>query len=208
MTLSTAGLCLAVLSLGGCAIVNHLMYVVNGATVPAEFDGLQDKRVAVVCVSANDDFGPDSTTVLLSRAVEDLLQQRVDKIRLVRHQEVANWIDRNDWQHDYLEIGRGVKADMVVAINLGRFSLYEGSTLFKGHADVEVSVFDMSKEGSKVYNNRLYDFSFPSKGAQSITDISEANFKRAFIKVLAQNVTRFFHEYDIQEDVASDPAGL
>ena len=208
ITLNAAGMCLAILPLGGCAIMNHLMYVVSGATIPAEFAGLKDKRVAVVCISANDDYGPDSTTVLLSRAVEKLLQERVKNIRLVRHQEVANWIDRNDWQHDYLEIGRGVKADLVVAVDLGRFSLYEGSTLFKGHADVKISVFDMSKEGAKVYDTTLYDFSFPSKGAQSITDISEANFKRAFIKVLAQNIARSFYEYDIQDPVAIDPAAI
>jgi hypothetical protein len=208
ISLAVAGLCLALLPLGGCAIVNHLMYVVHGATVPAEFAGLVDKRVAVVCISANDDYGPDSTTVLLSREVERLLQERVKKIRLVRHQEVANWIDRNDWQHDYLEIGRGVKADLVVAVDLGRFSLYEGSTLFKGHADVQVSVYDMSKEGASVFSTTLYDYSFPSKGAQSITDVSEAAFKRAFIKMLAQHVARSFYEYDIQENVASDPAAL
>jgi hypothetical protein len=207
-TAVAAGLVLAILSMGGCAIMNHLLYVVKGATIPAEFDGLKDQRVAVVCVSANDDYGPDSTTVMLSRAVEQLLQERVAKIRLVRHQEVANWIDRNDWQHDYLEIGRGVKADMVVAVDLGRFSLYEGSTLFKGHADVEVSVFDMNNNGSKVYHTTLYDFSFPSKGAQATTEISEANFKRAFIAMLAQHVARSFYEYDIQENVASDPAAL
>jgi hypothetical protein len=204
---AAAGICLA-FSLGGCAITNHLMYVIKGATVPAEFAGLEKKRVAVVCISPNDDYGPDSTTVLLSREVERLLKQRVKEIRLVSHQEVANWIDRNDWQHDYLEIGRGVKADMVLAIDLGRFSLYEGSTLFKGHADLEVSVFDMNDHGGEVFNRTIYDFSFPSKGAQPITDISEANFKRAFIKTLAKNIARSFYEYDIQENVAIDPASL
>jgi hypothetical protein len=206
--LAVAGLVLAVAPLGGCAIVNHLMYVVKGATIPAEFDGLKEKRVAVVCVSANDDFGPDSTTVLLSKEVERLLKERVKEIKLVRHEEVANWIDRNNWRYDYREIGRGVKADMVVAIDVGRFSLHEGSTLYKGHADVEVSVYDMSETGGRVYHNILDDFSFPKSGAQAVTDISEAKFRRAFIKVLAQNIARSFYEYEIQEMVASDRASL
>jgi hypothetical protein len=205
---AAAGLSLAMLPLGGCAIINHLMYVVHGATVPAEFDGLKEKRVAVVCISANDDYGPDSTTVMLSKEVEKLLKERVKEVKLVRHEEVANWIDRNNWQYDYREIGRGVKADMVVAIDVGRFSLHEGSTLYKGHADVEVSVYDMGESGGRAYHNILDDFSFPKSGAQAVTDISEAKFKRAFVKVLAQNIARSFYEYDIHEYVASDRADL
>ncbi len=207
-TLKAMGLTLTLTCLGGCAIVNHLMYVVGGATVPAEFDGLKGKRVAVVCVSPNDDYGPGSNAVMLSKQVESLLRARVKEIRVVPHGEVANWIDRNNWQYDYLQIGRGVKADFVVSIDLMRFSLREGSTLYKGHADANVSVFDMSQGGNKVYHNVLEDFTFPARGAQPVTDISESKFKRAFVRVLAENIVRSFHEYDIQEDVASDRATL
>ncbi len=207
-TLTVTGLALVLSCFGGCAIVNHLLYVVRGATIPAAYDGLVGKRVAVVCVSPNDDYGPGSNAVMLSRQVEGLLRARVKDIKVVPHSEVANWIDRNNWQYDYLQIGRGVKADCVLAIDLMRFSLHEGSTLYKGHADAEISVFDMSLNGSKVYHTVLEDFTFPARGAQPVTDISESKFKRAFIRVLAENIVRNFHEYDIQEDVASDRATL
>lgn len=206
--LAVVGLTSALLSLGGCAIINHLIYVTQGAKIPAEYDGLKGKRVAVVCVSPNDDMGPGSMSVELSRNVEALLRQRVKDIKLVRHDEVANWIDRNNWHYDYLQIGKGVKADMVVAVDLARYSLYEGSTLFQGRADVQVSVFDMSKGGAKVYQTTLDDFNFPNRGAQPVTDISEAKFKRAFVNVLAQNIARSFYEYDIQDNIATDPASL
>ncbi|MBW3595977.1 MAG: hypothetical protein KY475_01730 [Planctomycetes bacterium] len=206
--LAMMGIATALLSLGGCAIINHLLYVTQGAKIPAEFDGLKGKRVAVVCVSPNDDFGPGSTSVDLSRGVETLLRERVKDIKIVRHEEVANWIDRNNWRHDYLDIGRGVKADMVVAVDLAHFSLYEGSTLFQGRADLQVSVFDMSTGGTKVYQATLDDFSFPARGAQPVTDISEAKFKRAFVAILAQNIGRNFYDYDIQENIAPDAASL
>jgi hypothetical protein len=206
--LAVLGLTLLLASLGGCAIMNHLLWVTQGATIPAEFDGLKGKRVAVVCVSPNDDFGPGSVSVELSRSVEMLLKERVKEIKVVRHEEVANWIDRNNWRHDYLDIGKGVKADMLVAIELGRFSLYEGSTLFQGRANAQVTVFDMTQGGTKVFVSHLDDFTFPNRGAQPVTDISEARFKRAFVTVLAQNIGRSFYEYDIQENVAPDAASL
>jgi hypothetical protein len=206
--LTVAVLLLALNTLGGCAIVNHLLYVVRGATVPAEFDGLKGKRVAVVCVSANEDYGPDSTTEMLSKEIERQLKENVKDVTLVRHSEVANWIDRNDWKYDYLQVGRGVKAEMVVGIDVGRFSMHEGGTLYKGHADVEIQVFDMAQQGAKVYQTIIDDFSFPTSGAQAVTDISEAKFKRAFIKVLAQAISRSFYAYEIQEDVAPDRAFL
>ena len=55
-------LLLIVLALPGCAgFMSHVAYVIKGGhSVPAEFNGLQDKRVAVVCVSNDSVYGPNS----------------------------------------------------------------------------------------------------------------------------------------------------
>jgi hypothetical protein len=68
---------------------------------------------------------------------------------------VADWLDSHgDDLTDYRDVGRGVKADMVVGIDLLTFNLHEGQTLLKGRAKVGVKVYDMTKGGELVYKLR------------------------------------------------------
>jgi hypothetical protein len=118
---------------------------------------------------------------------------------------VADWIDRNDWnQVDYKEIGRGVKADMVLAIDLDGVRLHEGKTLYKGRASVVVTVYDMTDDGKVVFRRDLTDFSFPKNGARHSTEMSEARFQRLFVEVLAKQVGKYFYSYRREENFAND----
>jgi hypothetical protein len=206
-----AGLALVLLTQAGCVgLMSQVLYLIKGGDkIDAEFSGLQGKRVAIVCVSNATAAGPSSVTSLLERSVGLLLTTKGKKIHVVHQDEVANWIDSNDWKElDYREIGRGVQADMVLAIDLGNLSLHEGATLYKGRADVTVSVYDMDDDGKVVFRRNLPDFTFPKNGGRSTTEMSEAKFRTIFIEVLAQHVARYFYPYLIQEDFAKDAALL
>ena len=113
-------LTLAVLipSSGCIGISAHLLYFIKGGQkIDAEYKGLNGKRVAVVCVSENASYGPNSISSVMERSVAALLRERVQKIEVIHPEEVADWIDTNDWnQMDYRDIGRGVAADKVLAI--------------------------------------------------------------------------------------------
>lgn len=175
--------------------------------VPAEFAGLHGKRVAVVCVSESASLGPGTDTLLLAREVGSLLANNVKGIEVVRPEEIADWIDRNDWDEiDFQEAGRGVRADMVVATELSGFGLYEGKTLYKGRANLTVRVFDLTAEGREVFRRNLPELTFPVNGAYPATEMSEPKFRRAFLQVLAQRVARFFYEYEAKEHFSRDPA--
>ena len=64
--------------------------------------------------------------------------------------EVADWLDSHgDDLTDYRDVGRGVKADMVVGIDLLSFNLHEGQTLLKGRAKVGVKVYAHDEEGRR-----------------------------------------------------------
>ncbi len=195
----------------GCtAFTSNLLYWIHGGhKLPAEYSGLAEQRVAIVSVANASTVGTHSMSRLVERAVAVILNQNVKKIQIVPQEEIADWIDQNDWdQLDYREIGRGVAADKVLAIDLDSVRLHEGMTLYKGRADLIVSVYDMNDEGRVVFRKSIPDFTFPRNSARHSTEMSEARFREMFVMVLSQHIAKHFYEYRIEEDFAHDAVGL
>lgn len=190
----------------GCiGVAAQLLYVIKGDKVEAEFEGLEGKRVAVVCLSNTSGFDPGSASSTLAQYVELNLRKNVKKIQMIRQQEIANWVDNNDWDRlDYRDIGRGVRADMVVAIDLDNFRLHEDATLFKGRTNWTVTVYDMSKSGEAVFRRSERNFQFPVNGGQHVSETTEDNFQRKFLLILAEDVAKHFYAYEFKEDFARD----
>jgi hypothetical protein len=181
------------------------LYLFHGEKVPAQFEGLEGKRVAVVCLSNTAAAGPGSEADVVARLVSNLLEREVEEIDMVHQDEVYDWMDNNNWdQTDYRPVGRGVKADMVVAVEISGFRLYEGSTLYKGRASVTVSVLDMAKDGQVVFRREMPDFTFPSNAGHHTADTTEARFRRMFLHQIATRVARHFYEFDLVETFATD----
>ncbi len=192
-------------SIGCVGVIANLMHVANGNFIPAEFTGLEAKRVAVVCVSNSESFGPTEASVILARRVGSLLEQSVDEIQLIDEQQVGDWIDRNDWDYlDYAAVGRGVDAEIVVAIDLNSFSLHEGKTLYKGRADVSLVVYDMTQDAKRVFSTKPPQIQYPLNSGYHTTDISEEEFRRQFLGLVARRIARNFYRYDVKEDYAQD----
>jgi len=192
----------------GCrGFLAQMLYWQNGQLVPAAYDGLKKSRVAVISVSDSSSYGTGVESLMLAREVAAILRENVKEIELVRPDEIADWVDKNGWDEiDYREIGRGVKADRVVAIDLSGMRLYEGTALYKGQADVTVTVFDMLDGGKEAFRQELPEFRFPATGPHPVGDTSEVQFRRAFLRVLAQHVAKYFYAYDVLEDFGRDPA--
>ena len=190
----------------GCVgtLVN-LIHAAHGNLVPAKYTGLKEKRVAVVCVSNSESFGPTSASHALAREVGKLLNRNISDVELVEPQEIASWIDNNNWDYvDYQAVGKGVNADMVLAIDLDSFNLYEGKTLFKGRADVKVVVYDISEDNREVFSHLPNQIQFPANAGYHTTDMSEGAFRRKFVNVIARKIARQFYAYDVKEDFAND----
>lgn len=185
----------------GCNLLPHIAYVAGGTMMPAQFAGLEGSRVAVVCVSDDASYGSGAESERLARAIAMILEEKVPDIDLVRWSEIADWIDRKGWDEiDYREVGRGVKADRVVAVDLSGFRVREGASLFKGRADLTVTVFDMTAGGKEVFQKEIVEFDFPPNGPYHAAEISEAKFSKLFLSVLAREVAKFFHEYDMIDE--------
>lgn len=196
---------LALVSSVGCVgVVANLIHAAKGNKVPAEFDGLKDKRVAVICSSQTEAFGPSPISPLIASKVNALLERNVSKIRLVDQQEIEDWMDRNDWDGiEYLSIGKSVKADIVVAVDIDSFSLSDGKTMYKGRSDIAITVYDVAS-GDTIFARTPPQIQYPKNAVLHTADMSKRDFRRKFVAILAQRIARHFYPYDFQEDFALD----
>ncbi len=194
---------------GGC--VNALAtaaWMIKGNDVDADWNGLRNKRVAVVCkplVELQYSNGSRSAQDL-SVEVGKLLSQRVKKISVVDAREVAEWTDEHDWD-DYAEVGKALKADLVVGIDIDEFSLYQSQTLYQGKARMNVTVYDVAEGGKVVYQKPIPRIIFPpNRGVD--TSMPEDDFRRRFVSQLADVIGRHFYSHDAQADIALDAVGF
>jgi len=203
------GLPLAVLSLltlpacCGCSTLLTAAYLLQPADVPAEFNGLRGKHVAVVCRPIVElEFTDAGSARELASLIGSQLEGKVRRAHLISQQEVARWIDENSWI-DYPTLGKSLDADLVVGVDLEEFRLHEGSTLYRGRATAHVRVFEVSSK-KVLFEKRIDDFSFPANSAIPASDRSESEFRGMFLQMLSQRVSRCFHAYESREVFAED----
>ncbi len=118
------------------------MWLIKGPNIDAEFDVLREKKVAVVCRSMDlAQYRHPTVPGDIARGVGRLVKEHVPKIELLDQRKVDEWMDCNTWD-EYLEVGKALDADLVLGVDLGSFSIYEGQTLYKGRANVNITVID------------------------------------------------------------------
>jgi len=194
-------LIVAAMAVAGCNVLPHIAYIAGGTMVRPQYKGLQESRVAVVCVSDGSSYGSGNESERLARGIAMKLAEKVPEIDVVRYAEIADWIDRKGWDEiDYREVGRGVKADRVVAVDLSGFRIREGASLYKGRADVMVTVFDMTAGGKEVFRKEITEYTYPPNGPFHAAEVSEAKFSKLYLKLLSEEVAKLFHEYDMIDD--------
>lgn len=188
---------------GGAA---QLLYVLKGQKVAAEFKGLQGKKVAVVCVSDASAYGPNTLTYSVEHRVADLLRQNVKKIEMIPRQTVDQWKDQYGWDEtNYYEIGRGVGADLVVAIEIASYTLHDGQTMYKGHTTVGTTVFDI-QSGDVVFHRGPEEFVFPKSGRPAMQN-NDRQFEQAYLHKLCSFLARRFYPYEHKDIIAEDAGG-
>jgi hypothetical protein len=183
-------------------------WLIKGNDVDADYSGLKNKRVAVVCrplVELQYSTGNRSAQDLAVE-VGHLLAQRVKKISIVDPRGVAEWTDEHDWD-DFTEVGRALKADMVVGIDIEEFSLYQSQTLYQGKTRLAITVYDVADGGKETFRKTIPRIIFPpNRGVD--TSVPEEDFRRRFVAHLADVIGRHFYSHDAQADVALDAKGF
>ena len=208
-TVCICALALMIVNFSGCiGGIAQILHVIKGHKIPAAYNGLEGKRVAVVCVSDASAYGPDTMTYTVNKAVSIKLSQAVKNIRVVPAHEIERWIDVNGWDEtDFIKIGKGVNADMVLAIEISSYSIHEGATIYKGRADITATVFDIANGGQVAYVHGPRQFTFPEGGRPAIQS-SDRQFEAFYLAKLTEHIVRQFYAHDQLETVAEDAATM
>ena len=184
-----AGL-LCIASTGCVGALANFIHAGWGNLVPARYDRMAGRKVAVVCLSSSTSFGNSSAALDIAERIEKKLLERVPEIRLIDQQAIEEWMDTHDWNEiDYRELGQGIETELLVAVDLDSFSLYEGQTLFKGRANVAMTVYDIAKDQID-YEVETTEVTFPMNGGQHTADTSEREFRRRFLEVISSAVAK------------------
>ena len=195
---------LAVMLPTGCGWLSVALYNMNPDDTPPDFKDLESKHVVVVCRPVVELQFADSTVPRdLTRDVAEKLQKKIKKIKVVDEREVSEWTDENSWQK-FTEVGKALKADMVVGIELERFSLQQGPTLLQGNAAMRVVVYDMQNGGKQVYEKSMPRVLYPPNTPIPSAEKSEAEFRHQYLDVLAEQIGRNFYSHDSLEDFSVD----
>jgi hypothetical protein len=174
--------------------------------IPAEHDGLQECTVAVVTVSDSSQYYNDVAARELNRRVSEILTRKVKDIQLVRQDKVEKWRDVNGWDAiDFAEVGKGVEAQKVLGIELSNLRLRDGPTLYRGRSDVAITVIDV-ETGNVDYERSLDEFTYPNVAGQYTSETTETRFRKLYLGMLAQEIGRSFHPYDMTDRFAIDSA--
>ena len=197
-------LILVIPSAGCIGLAAQALYVLRGHKLPAEFEDLKSQRVAVVCVSEQGSMGSDSVTYRISQLVTAKLAQNVKKIEIIPQAEIQRTLSNASWERvDYAEIGRQLKADKVLAIELSSYSTTEGATLFKGRTTLTTTVYDMEKQGTLVYTQGPDEFAFPRDGRPKM-GTSERDFENRYLAKLSMFIAQRFYKHERDDSVKSD----
>jgi hypothetical protein len=193
----------------GCrSAIATAMYLFKGDDVDAEYRGLKGKKTAVVCrppVGLN--YADAAVGKDLVQQMSKLLQERVGKIKVVDAQKVNKWCDENTWE-EYVEVGKALKADVVVGVELEQFSIYQAKTLYQGKANAIVRVYDCKEGGKVVFEKILPQTVYPPNTFIQTSDVQESEFRREFVGVLADQIARHFYSHDPYSDLGQDNSAL
>ncbi|WP_425397608.1 hypothetical protein [Aeoliella sp.] len=208
-TLHRATAVLALLSLipsTGChQLLATGIYVFQGGNVvPAQCDQLEGQRVVVVCrPPSSSEYSHAGASRMLARNVTQLLRENVPKVEMVESREVDKWMDESDWDN-FEELGRAVKAERMLVIDLAHFDLFKGKTLYQGNADVSLTLYDVEDKNKVLWERALGEVLFPQNSAIPIQDKAPKQFEREYIGILARRIAVYFYKHDPNADFALD----
>lgn len=200
-------LCLLLVCLSGCSAISTLAYFIDPNDTPAAYKGLTDKKTVVVCRAESLEYSDPLIGRELSGVIGRKLEQNDKKIAVVDDQKLADWTDRNDWS-DYRQVGKALKSDMVVGVDIERFAIRQGPTLLQGQADIRISVYDIKDGGKKVWEYRPATIKFPPNAPIPASERQEADFRRQFIDRVAEEIAHNFYAYNSRDLHALDSTAM
>ncbi|MFM8933926.1 MAG: hypothetical protein ACKOS8_18840, partial [Gemmataceae bacterium] len=114
-----------------------------------------------------------------------------------------------DWHESELaSIGEYFKADWVIYLEMNHLGLYEpgsGGTLYRGKADMTISLVDVKKPEDSP-PPQAFTCSYPRESRMQLTttDKSPAEFRQMFMEYLGKRVSWKFTSHPTRDDFYAD----
>jgi ABC-type uncharacterized transport system auxiliary subunit len=189
----------------GCNAVATAWWVFkDGKTYPAEYKGLNGKKVAVIVRGPQTGMFRQSQSMpyQLTRNINRLLKENLGKkTQIVSAERIEKFTDNQEWD-DFVEVGRQLNADRVVAIEVDDFRQMMLATTCEGFASLSISVYDVENDGEEVYGPKtMRDIRYPpTMDSMPRGNMSDAQFSELFIRYLADHIARNFYDHDPRAD--------
>ncbi|MGO9114855.1 MAG: hypothetical protein ACLP9L_37045 [Thermoguttaceae bacterium] len=179
----------------------------EGYDIPPEWDGLKGKKVAVVCKPlTSQEFSNSGAARALAEGICDRLKAHIKDIHIIEPQKVATLVDEKGIE-DYAEIGKALKAEKVIGIDIESFSVLDGQTLFRGRSTVNIQVYDVAEKHVE-WRKSPPQFEYPRNGPTPMADFTEMEFRNRFVGILAEQLARYFYPHDRHDDYGDDALSI
>ncbi|MCP4376242.1 MAG: hypothetical protein GY794_08730 [bacterium] len=199
--------CMLILLTNGCGSVMYFVWPWGRTvTVPAEFDGLKNQRVAVVVfASENTQYEYPWVVMNLSSMISAKLNDEIEGITTIAPQKIAAYQHKNvHWAGmDKTALGKALGADFILHISLVEFSTVEEGyvDLLRGRINGEVKVYDCSKPESDtcVWTCDNIRVKFP-KTATVRNAKNESNIHSIIMMKFSEKLTKNFYSYKVNRE--------
>jgi hypothetical protein len=194
---------LSIVVIGCKSGLETITLLVTGYDSPPEFEGLKGKKVAVICKPvASQEFSSTGAARALAEGICERLKLHIKDIHLIEQRKVDKLVDENGME-DYAAIGKALKAEKVVGIDIESFSVLDGQTLFRGRSTISVQVYDVAEKNVE-WRKRLPQIQYPRNSSTPASDCTEVDFRNKFVSDLAEHIARLFYGHDPHEDFGED----
>lgn len=199
----------------GCGPANLAMFLipfVDNKVKPECPLGASEKEVSVAVVVTFADresrerpeVAPADNELagLFAQQLRKRSQDNKEKIKLVPGTQIRSYLSKQGRLGVIApaEVGKHFKADRVIAIEIGRLSLYQPNTfprMLRGNAELTVSVYDLSKpEGEQKIFEKPFMREYPKSRPVDEGNGSVAQFRALFLMKVASDLTRMFTAFD------------
>jgi hypothetical protein len=142
----------------------------------------------------------------LGRQLQDYYKQRKEKVTIVAPRQVERYqVEHPDWKESLEDMGKHFSADYVVYLEINSMSLYEhgSNTLYRGRAEINVSVFNMHEPDEDPISRDL-EFAYPSNPIPVDNSTQPTTFRQAFLVDLGKKLARCFTPFPFSEGFAQE----
>lgn len=135
---------------------------------------------------------------VLARQIKEQCEADEEKIDLVSPRKVEEYKNTHtNWkQTDLPEIGRALKADYLIYIEINSVKLYDtGSLMFRGRADLVVTLVDVNKPDDDPRTKDRIHYVYPTDAHGGIPidmDTNVGQFREKFVTFMAERLSWFF----------------